>query len=542
MSTLPIEVLRGETNGLRLGDPAPRILPGERILSIVYPGISYPKEHPPATVVLMQLTGVKKPEDIGNNGPSIAATASAENEHIEILNNLKALYGRDSLIVGNYVSGIFPKLQQATVIRLAELQGIDYNSLAEEEPGRIIHEDRPPDSPIAVQATEKSGWQWPYYGSIDATPLFISATIDCTKNEILFLKRRFEGRDGKTHTLEESLENSVGWLMRKLDSNQESLLEFKPSFDGSIENQAWKDSWDSYFHKDGTIANHRQGIASVEVQAFAYDALLDVVEFYNSRLEAITDPSEKSVLQQKIEGLQLRADKLKRTVMDKFWVEDERGGYFALGTDRDEDGKLRPLEIRTSNMGYLLDSRMLDSNDPEIVRRREEVIKTLFSEEMLAEAGIRTLSNREVRFRSGAYHNGSVWPHDTYRISRGLAKCGYYGLAYDLVQRIKGVVEKTNMYVEFARGGESGDEPINRRIVDVWDEKLSRENRIEEPPKEPQAWDVAANVAIDYFYNSSSPKKALPTQATDPAKQLFEEAILSQIHRSYPHPERLLAG
>ncbi len=104
-------------------------------------------------------------------------------------------------------------------------------------------------------------------------------------------------------------------------------------------------------------------------------------------------------------------------------------------------------------MGRLLDSRILEGNDPDIIQKREAVVRTLFSDEMLAASGVRTLSNKEVRFRPGAYHNGSVWLFDTYLIALGLERHGYFGLAENLKERIGRVVTQFNKFPEFAKGG-----------------------------------------------------------------------------------------
>ena len=166
-----------------------------------------------------------------------------------------------------------------------------------------------------------------------------------------------------------------------------------------------------------------------------------------------------------------------------------------LGTDRDDDGRLRQLKIRTSNMGHTLNSRLLEGSDPEIVRRRELVVAHMLSPEMLNASGIRTLASDELRFRPGAYHNGSVWLWDTHHIAKGMRRLGYSAQANDLDQRILNVVAATNLLPEYVRGDDSATPSINQHIIDVYDNTYRRENRIEQPPQEVQAWTVAAILA-----------------------------------------------
>lgn len=502
-----------------------KLLPGEKVVRIDVPDIKPVTAYPVSVLALERLTEAKNVSEVGLHGPSMASRVSEANVGVEELRKFEVLFGRDSLRVALDISSRFPNLLRATIEELARLQGVEFNVRREEEPGRIIHESRDPKTdPIAVRLTKEHGWQWPFYASVDATPSFVIAIARYVKNNpdgINFLKEKFIGRDGKEHSIEDSLASAVSWIKHRMDSNQEGLVESKAMFEGSHENQVWKDSWDSYHHKDGTMASHTQGIASVEVQALTYDALLNTAELYEMLGK---DASEISDLRQ-------RAEKLKKAVMDNFWIEDERGGYFVLGTDRDDNGKLRPLQIRTSNMGHLLNSKILDGEDPEIIRRREAVIRTLFSPEMLAAGGIKTLSSQEVRFRPGSYHNGSVWLWDTYYISQGLERHGYPGLSWELNRRIWSVVRKFKKFPEFVRGGMEQEPIINTRVVEVWDDNYKRKNRIEQPPQEIQAWSVAAIFDIKFQRGKQLLKRTgvISEKATEPSKAKLEQEILSSM-------------
>jgi glycogen debranching enzyme len=147
-------------------------------------------------------------------------------------------------------------------------------------------------------------------------------------------------------------------------------------------------------------------------------------------------------------------------------------------------------------MGWLLGSRLLDG--PEHAGRRRRLVELLLSDEFLAEGGIRTLSEREERFRPRAYHNGNVWGCDNYLISLGFERQGFRDEALELQHRVVAACRATHRFPEFIAGGEPGTELIAKRIIDVYDSRYERMNRIEQPPQEIQGWTVAAMVAIEH--------------------------------------------
>lgn len=472
-----------------------KVLPNERLL---LPVITHDErvavDVPSSLAQMLRLTRATHPEEIGKFGPSVAAlaleaTALATNTddtpaHLRLY---EVNFGRDSLRVAIDLISSYPELARATTLRLAELQGLEDNLEREEEMGRILHEARDIDDPIAKDLTEHLGWGWPYYGSVDATPEFIrTLTAYCQRSEEnrAFLSQEYTDRHGNRQTISHALELALAWITRRLSSNPEGLLEYKAAIPKGIENQVWKDSWDAYHHADGTIANHDKGIASIEVQVTTYDALIDAAELFEDAL----DQPERA------QELRAQAERLKQTVLSLFWTED-KGGYFVLGTDRDEHNQLRQLKIRTSNMGHTLNSRILKGNDPEITRMREAVMRHMLSPELLNVSGIRTLASDEYRFRPGSYHNGSVWLWDTHHIAKGMRRLGYSEEADEIDRRLLNVVETTRMFPEYVRGDDSGTPTINQQTIIVWDEISQRENKVEQPPQEVQAWSVAVILA-----------------------------------------------
>lgn len=464
-----------------------RLLPGETLVSIVTPPVRTPQHMPSSLREVMRLTGATNIDEIGRFGPSIAALALQTGEEVsEHLRLYETLFGRDSLRVAMSLIDVAPQLARATIYELSRHQGTVYEKSREEEPGRIVHEVRDADDPIARELTETRGWGWPYYGTVDATPEFIrTLAAYCKKTgDYDFLNQDYVDRDQTARTIAHALERALTWIEARLTANPEGLLEHKAAIEKGIENQVWKDSWDSYSHADGTVANHRQGIASFEVQVSVYDALIDAAELLEQGLQM---PGR--ALQ-----LRLRAEALRDTILDTFWTED-KGGYFVLGTDRDDEGTLRQLKVRASNMGHVLNSRLLESHDPEIVRKKEAVIRQLFTPELLGRAGIRTLASDEVRYRPGSYHNGSVWLWDTHYIATGLRRHEREDLADDLDQRLLDVVTETRMLPEYARG-DADTIALNRHVITIYDETSGKLNTIEQLPQEVQAWTAAAVLEI----------------------------------------------
>lgn len=477
-----------------------KLLPGERVLRPVVthePRIF--SRAPSSLEQIYRLTRANRPEDIGRFGPSLAAVAfeatdlinpnpkGESNSTPEHLQLYATLFGRDSLRVAIDLISSYPLLARTTVLELAKYQGLEDIHRREEERGRIVHEVRDSDDPIARKLTSERGWHWPYYGSVDATPEYIrTLTAYCQNSEENrgFLSETYEDRYGETHDIAHSMELALSWIEQRLDSNPEGILEYKSSIPKGIENQVWKDSWDAYHHADGTIANHSKGIASIEVQVTTYDALIDAAELF----EDILDQTDVAV------RLRQRAEKLRSTILSTFWTED-KGGYFVLGTDRGENGRLRQLKIRTSNMGHVLNSRILKGDDPEITRMREATVQNILSPEMLNVSGIRTLASDEYRFRPGSYHNGSVWLWDTHHIAKGLRRLGYKDEAQDIDNRLLNVVNETHIFPEYVRGDDSESPSINQQTILLWDENLQRINKIEQPPQEVQGWTVAAILA-----------------------------------------------
>lgn len=429
---------------------------------------------------LCRLADVDDAAAIGDHGPVIASRA-ARSDAAKELRLFEVLFGRDSLICALLVAEPYPKLLHATVTRLAALQGIIDRPAAEEQPGRIVHEARDPSDPIAQRITRSGGWEWPYYGSVDATPLFVIACRLLEHSKPGALAEVVVGRDAVPITLAQSCARALGWLGRRIEQSPSHFVETRPTLAGGLANQSWKDSWDAYSHPDGRVA--KAPLSSAEVQGFAYDALAFAPELAGAYPDALSSAE--------VEALETLRSNL-RSSFRALYVLDGDGPPIAAGVDYATDGTPTPLRVGESNMGHLLSGSLFD--DLEVDGLAERVTEYLLSSVMLAGAGVRTLAADAARYRDGAYHNGSVWLWENAGFALGLHRRGLDAEARDLSRRIVSACHTFGAFPEFARGGD--EIAFNTRIVDIEDAR-GRRNRIEQPPQQIQAWTVAGVIALE---------------------------------------------
>lgn len=416
--------------------------------------------------VLSELGRVARLADLGKNGPLLASAGSDSLFH--------CLFGRDSLYMARDLLDDFPAVARATLLELARLQGVTDNPRSEEEPGRILHEFRAPDDPIALTLIE-AGWELPYYGSVDATPQWINLLGDYCKrfgDEILLTP--FTNRAWQGMTLSDTLESALAWIVTRLeDPCGGGYLWVRRSNPNGIVNQVWEDSYDSFYDADGTLFDPARPYAPVAVQGYAYDALLTGADLLDRM------PGELAF---STAWLRARARRLRREVLRDFWQPDLR--TFALALTFDANGAAQPARVVSSDPGHLLASRLLDGED--VSTERELLIERLFESDLLGAAGVRTRSTSSARFRPGAYHNGSVWPMDNGVIADGLRRHAAVARARDLEDRILATCAAAGGFPEFARGDVDGRLTVNSETVDALIE--GRVRRVEQPPQLNQGW------------------------------------------------------
>ena len=427
--------------------------------------------------VLCQVGQVERLDDLGKAGPLLASAGVSSLFH--------CLFGRDAVRMALDLLDDFPRVAETTLLTLAALQGVQHDPRAEEEPGRIIHEHRLADDALLPELEKH--WSFPYYGSVDSTPQWINLlTAYTARFGDAILETPIVDRLGREVTLFDSLLAALRWVVGRLDDPAGGgYLWVRPTLPNGIANQVWEDSFDSYYHADGTLFDTARPYAPVAVQGYAYDALLGVAEILARRQESgfRSQEGERGRIERCwATELRVRAADLRARFLREFWQDDL--DTFALALTFDTSPRGRPARVIASSPGHLLASRLLDGDD--VADRRERLVRRLFEPDLLAGAGIRTRSTGAARFRSGSYHNGSTWPMDTGVIADGLRRHGHEALADDLESRILAACSEIGGFPEFFRGDEDGQIAVNVTTIDeLVDGTL---NRLEQPPQPNQGW------------------------------------------------------
>jgi glycogen debranching enzyme len=344
-----------------------------------------------------------------------------------------APFGRDSLITCLQMHYLYPERAIETLRLLSAHQGIRVDDWREEQPGKILHEKR-------YGELSRTGAipHSPYYGSVDATPLFVLLFVELVKwtgdSEIY---RRFIPH----------IRRAIDWIEEFGDRDGDGFVEYRsfPPGLGEVMHQGWKDSWDSIHHIDGRAASGN--IALVEVQGYVYSAFLGLAD-----LADIQDDSHWA------DYLRLRADVIRKKVEETFWQEEI--GFYAQGLDSDKS----PICAVTSNPGHLLFCGLVSDE------RGEQLANRLSEPDMNSGWGVRTLSTKAVTYNPMSYHNGSVWPHDNSIIAAGLYKYGRRDAGHTIATELfDAAVSQLNdrlpeLYCGFPRG-QTLDAPVSYPVT-----------------------------------------------------------------------------
>jgi len=299
-----------------------------------------------------------------------------------------AVFGRDSLITSLQALPFAPSLAETTLRVLAARQGTRVDPFRDEEPGKILHESR-----IGEMTAFAERPHSPYFGSADATPLFLV---------LLDEYELWTGNVDLIRQLEQPARAALEWLDEYGDRMRNGYISYqRRNEETGLENQCWKDSWNSIVFRDGSLAGLPR--ACCEIQGYAYDARMRCARlarrFWNDAALAAR--------------LEERAGDLKERFNRDFWMPDRE--CFALAIDGDR----RQVDSITSNIGHLLWSGIVDSD------KAPHVVQHLMSRSLFSGWGVRTMAEGEGGYNPIGYHVGTVWPHDNSIIALGLTRYGY---------------------------------------------------------------------------------------------------------------------
>lgn len=313
------------------------------------------------------------------------------------------LFGRDALLTSWMVLPLDASLALGTLQTLARLQGRKVEPRTEEEPGRILHEVRSGlDSQLALGGANV------YYGSIDATPLFVM---------LLGELRRWGLASSEVEALLPHADRALAWIQHYGDRDGDGFVEYQRATDLGLVNQGWKDSFDAISFASGQLAE--PPIALAEVQGYVYAAYLARAHFARAAGE-----------QQLARHWATQAAELKRAFNKLFWLPDH--GYYALALDRSK----RPVDALASNMGHCMWTGIVDEDKAPAVAER------LLSADMFTGFGVRTLAVSMGAYNPMSYHNGSVWPHDNAIAAAGLMRYGFVEAAQRIATGIFDAAER----------------------------------------------------------------------------------------------------
>jgi glycogen debranching enzyme len=296
------------------------------------------------------------------------------------------VFGRDGMVTALQTLWVAPNIARGVLAYLAANQADRSNPAADAEPGKILHEVRRGEMAALGEVPFAR-----YYGSHDATPLFVMLVA-------AYVRHTDDGEAAAR--LWPHVERALQWVDVHGDPDGDGFLEYARTNERGLLQQGWKDSGDSIFHADGELA--AGPIATCEMQGYAYAARIGAAEL----ADRLGHTSVATDLRSRAEDLRGRFDAA-------FW--DDELETYALALDGDK----RPCRVRSSNAGHAMTTGIA------LPERADQLVATLMSDASFSGWGVRTVAAGEARYNPISYHNGSIWPHDNALVALGMARYGH---------------------------------------------------------------------------------------------------------------------
>ena len=295
-------------------------------------------------------------------------------------------FGRDGLITAIQTLWLVPGLSRDVLLYLARTQATEFNDFMDAEPGKILHEARKGEMAELGEIPYKL-----YYGTVDATPLFIALAG-------LYYQRTADLETVKT--IWPNLTAALEWINKHGDLDGDGFLEYHKRSKNGLIHQGWKDADDAVSHADGTLA--LTPMALCEVQGYVYAA--------KEQMALLAEAIGENDLARQLDE---EANQLKKKFNEAFW--DEELKTYVIGLDANK----QPCRVKSSNAGQCLFTGIADAD------KARQVAKTIMASDSFSGWGVRTLAADAPRYNPMSYHNGSVWPHDNSLIALGLSRYGH---------------------------------------------------------------------------------------------------------------------
>jgi hypothetical protein len=492
----------------------------EAFVSIRESRLAFPVQRHKPMDILLQMSGVSTASELGNQGAPLAAIANPENLDNPETRRYEARISRDALYAAEFLSDRWPQLELGVVRYLAAYQARDFDERSQSAPGKVPNHIRRPDDALAQQLTAETGRKWPWFGGTDTTVQFLLAACRIIKADPAagdeFLQYPADHANAGQYvtwgtsrrTLKDAVIEAVGWLVRELQSRPGPPMLWVP-MNRKDSFTVWTDSPNAFHWRGGQLAP--PPVAPVQLQAQAYDALTAVAEL----------PLHKSNAIRTAASLLSMAAQLRKTILQLFLVSDDRGEFFANGVALGRDNELSALDVRTVNMGFLLDSTLLDGS--EHLPYREAITEQLLSPEMISPFGVVGRARDEIRFEKFDYHS-QIYAFATHKVANGLRKAGYTYLAEAVDQRVLAQAHD-GLYPENVGAGNGPELEYCPHILKI--SRIAADGRptisVKERTPAPYAlWTVAAILDIDTTLTARDKKSSHPRSA-------LEERLLTRL-------------